>query len=169
MTSLKMPTSMVYQSKINWSDPRKGSDILSFTIDRFKAAVLDFQIQIEGELEDIIRLHFRDPDAFNIRRLNFSLRVPLVQALTGKTPDEEIWSIVWKLADFRNEFAHGTPPPETLQKYADEILEQLRKIHPSISLASVPDEEKHLSILTQAHFTVRRFFREIKEGLTKPH
>jgi hypothetical protein len=157
---------MAYQHKINWSDPSKGSDASSFTIDLFKSAVLDFHVQIEGELEDIINLHFRDPAAFKIN--GFSRKVALVRALIGKTPDDEIWSIVNKLAEFRNKFAHGTPGPEVHQNYADEILEQLRKIWPTISLASVPDEEKNLRVVIQAHFAVRRFFREIKEGLAQP-
>jgi hypothetical protein len=81
---------MAYQHKIDWSDPAKGSDAVSFTMEPVKTAVLDFHIQIEGELEDIINLHFRDPAAFKIN--GFARKVALVRALIGKTPDDEIWS-----------------------------------------------------------------------------
>jgi hypothetical protein len=152
---------MAYQHKIDWSDPRKGSDIVGFTLDRFKTAVLDYHIQIEGELEDIIRMAFRDPDKFKIN--GFSRKVDLVQALIGKTPDDQIWSLVDKLADLRHEYAHGTPSPKTVQKYIGEIQNQLQKIRPDYIIASSLDER--LDILGSAHFTVRRFFREIKEWL----
>ena len=56
---------MAYQHKIDWSDPRKGSDLVSFTMEPVKRPVLDFHVQIEGELEEIINLAFRDPTAVN--------------------------------------------------------------------------------------------------------
>jgi len=115
---------MAYQHKINWSDPAKGSDVVSFTMEPVKTAVLDFHLQIENELGELIKLHFRDPDSFKIKRSNFDRRVALVRAPIGKTLDDEIWSIVNKSGEFRNVFAHNTPTPELLQKYADEILEQ---------------------------------------------
>jgi len=149
------PENMAYQQKINWSDPQKGGDVVSFTMEPVKTAVLDFHVQIEVELEDIINLHFRDPAAFKTNRLDFSRRVSLVRALIGKTPDDEIWSIVNKLGEFRNEFAHKTPGPEILQKYADEILEQLRKIWPAFSLTPDIDQGKHLQILSQALFAIQ--------------
>jgi hypothetical protein len=155
---------MAYPHKINWSDPARESDVVSFTMEPVKTAVLHFHVQIEGELEDIINLHFRDPAAFKIN--GFARKVALVRALIGKTPDDEIWSIVNKLNEFRNKFAHGTPGPETLQKYADEILEQIRKIWPAFSLTPDIDQGKHLQILAHALFAVRRFFREIREWLT---
>jgi hypothetical protein len=67
-----------------------------------------------------------------------------------------------KLNEFRNKFAHGRPGPETLQKYADEILEQIRKIWTAFSLTPDIDQGKHLQILGHAVFAVRRFFREIR-------
>jgi hypothetical protein len=74
-----------------------------------------------------------------------------------------------KLGEFRNEFAHKTPGPEIVQKYADEILEQVRKIWPAFSPAPGDlDQGKQLSILGQALFAIRRFFREIKDRLKKP-
>ena len=81
---------MAYQHKINWSDPGKGSDVLSFALvpEPFKSAVLDLHIQIEGQLEDIISLAFRDPTMFKVNR--FSPKVDLVRALIGKPPDDEI-------------------------------------------------------------------------------
>ncbi len=68
---------MLYQHKIDWSDPHKGSDILFFTpADLFKSAVLDFHAEIEGQLEDIINLALRDPTAFKVngfsRKVDFS-------------------------------------------------------------------------------------------------
>ena len=157
---------MAYQHKIDWS--HLGIDSVSFTlIEPVKSAVLDFHLQLETELGDIIRLHFKNPEAFKIRRLNFSSRVALVQALIGKTPDDEIWALVNKLTDFRNEFAHGTPPPETVQKYADELLEQVRKIWPAFTPIPDSDQGIQLQILGHAMVAIRRFFGEIREAVTR--
>lgn len=105
-----------------------------------KTAVLDFHVQIEGQLEDIINLAFRDPTAYKTDRLGFSRKVGLVRALIGKTPDDE-------------------------REYADEILEQVRKILPTFGPTPELDRGKQLQILAQALFVVRRFFREIKAGI----
>jgi hypothetical protein len=77
------PKPMAYQHKINWSDPAKEGDVVSFTMEPVKTAVLDFHVQIEGELEDIINLHFCDPAAFKTNRLDFARRVSLARALIG--------------------------------------------------------------------------------------
>ena len=161
---------MAYQNKINWSDPKKGSDVMSFSIDPFKSAVLDYNIEIEGELEDIINRHFRNPKAFKTRGMGFNIRLKLARALIGETPDDEIWGIVTNLNELRNKFAHSkshqsVEGAEKIQEIVDKILEQLRKIWPEISLATVPENEKNLAIINQANLGVRRFFREIKTGL----
>ena len=67
--------------------------------------MLDFHVQIEGELEDTVRMAFRDPKRFQIN--GFGRQVNFVRALIGKTPDDEIWDILKNLVDLRNEYAHG--------------------------------------------------------------
>jgi hypothetical protein len=158
---------MAYQHKIDWSDPSKGSEIVSFTMEPVKTAVLDFHLQVETELGEIINLHFKNPDAFKINRLDFSRKVALVQALIGKTPDDEIWPLVNKLSEFRNAFAHGTPPPEMMQNYADKILEQAQKIRPAFTPTPDMPQGTQVQILYQAMFVIRRFFREIRENVTR--
>lgn len=136
---------------------------MSFTLDQFKTAVLDYHIQIEGGLEDIIRIALRDPAKFSVS--GFDRKVRLVRALIGKTPDDEIWEVVKKLAELRNKYAHGTPAPQTLQESINDLEKELQKIQPGYVIASSLD--KQLDILGAAHFTVRRFFREIKEWLAQ--
>jgi hypothetical protein len=157
---------MAYPDKINWSDPRKGSDLLSFDSipEPFKSAVLDYHIQIEGQLEDIIKLAFRDPKRFKVN--GFGRKVDFIRALIGETPDDEIWLLVGKLADLRNEFAHGTPAPQTIQPYIDDIQKQIQKIGPGYIVAAGLYDDKRLDILASAHFVAMRFFREIKEWLS---
>jgi hypothetical protein len=106
---------------------------------------------------------FRDPEAFKITGL--ARKVALVRALIGKTPDDEIWSIVNTLNEFRNKFAHGTLGQETLQKYSKEILQQLLRIWPAFSMNPDIEQGKQIQILGQATFAIRRFFREIKRAL----
>jgi hypothetical protein len=131
-----------------------------------KTAVLDFHVQIEGELDDIINLHFRDPEAFKIN--GFGRKVDLVRALIGKTPDDEIWSLAKKFNKFRKKFAHGKPSPQTLEKNSEELLEQVQKIWPAFRPTTDNEQEQRLQILTQAMFAIRRFFREIKQVLANP-
>jgi hypothetical protein len=155
---------MAYQHKINWSDPRKGGGVLSFTRDEFKSAVLDLHIQIEGQLEEIRHTAFRDPDMFK-GRLEFSRQVRLVRALIGKSPDDEIWEIVNKLAALRNEFAHTTPAPKAIHDHIDALEKQVQKIGPGSIVAAGLYNDKRLDIVVSAHFAVQRFFLEIKDWL----
>lgn len=75
---------MAYSKKIDWKDPAKASGALSSTQYRFKSAVLDFQVQVEGGLADIITRHFQDPTAYNLTLMGFERRIDLVRALVGK-------------------------------------------------------------------------------------
>ena len=155
---------MAHQNKIDWSDPSLANATVSFTMEPVKAGVLDYHVQIEGELDDLIDMLLRDPEAFKIT--GFARKVALVRALIGKTPDDEIWSIVDKLNEFRNKFAHGKPGPEVLQKYSEELLRQLQKLWPVFYPNPADIEQgKQLQILGQAMFAIRRFFREIKSAL----
>jgi hypothetical protein len=40
---------MIYNQKINWQDPNMQGAGLAFSQSKFKSAVLDYQIQVEGE------------------------------------------------------------------------------------------------------------------------
>jgi len=157
---------MIYEDKIDWADPNKTGDVLSFTQSKFKSAVLDYQIEVEGDLEDIIRRHFRDPEAYKVKLLGFQHRIELVRALIGKTPDDGIWEIVKRLGELRNQYSHsrftGTAAgKKKIEDVTTKILGQLKSVRPGI----FPDGLPELEIITQAHFMVRRFFREINEAL----
>jgi hypothetical protein len=147
---------MIYEDKIDWADPNKTGDVLSFTQSKFKSAVLDYQIEVEGDLEDIIRRHFRDPEAYKVKLLGFQRRIELVRALIGKTPDDGIWETIKRLGELRNQYSHSR-----FTGTAAGILGQLKSVRPGI----FPDGLPELEIITQAHFIVRRFFREINEAL----
>ena len=155
---------MAYQHKINWSQP--GGDVVSFVTEPLKSAVLDYHVQVEVELGDLINVLLRDPEAFKIT--GFARRVALVRALIGKTPDDEIWAIVNKLNEFRNKFGHGTPSAEILKAYSQAILEQVRKIWPTFSPSSKGLHDQYIEIVSHAMFVIRRFFREIRKGLGLP-
>src|SRR5258708_38243335 len=158
---------MAYHKNINGPDPAKRIEQISFKKETVKTAVVDYHVQIEGELDDFINLQLRDPEAFKIT--GFARKVALVRALIGRTPDDEIWLVVNKLNEFRNKFAHGTPSPETLQKYSEELLDQVRKIWPPFSPNPADNEQgQRLQILGQAMFAIRRFVREINAALAKP-
>jgi hypothetical protein len=49
---------MIYENKINWNALAGG--VLRSTTSPFKSAVLDYQIQVDAELEDIVKRHVRD-------------------------------------------------------------------------------------------------------------
>jgi hypothetical protein len=157
---------MIYENKINWKDPAKGGGVLGFRTYRFKSAVLDYQIQVEGELEDIIKRHFRDPEAYETKYVPFKRRIELVRALIGKTPDDGIWAVVKNLGDLRNRYSHSRineteAGKKEIQKMTAEILRLLKGIRPGTFPDGLPDE----GIIEQAHFMVQRFFREINEAL----
>jgi len=40
---------MIYEDKIDWADPNKVGDVLTFTQSKFKSAVLDYQIAVEND------------------------------------------------------------------------------------------------------------------------
>ncbi|SRR6266436_1857106 len=159
---------MIYEKKIDWTDPAKASDALTFTTYRFKSAVLDYQIQVEGELEDMIKRHFRDPEAYDTKYVPFKRRMELVRALIGKTPDERIWYVVKSLGDLRNKYSHSRyneteAGKKDIRKMTADILGLLKGIRPDTFPDGLPDEE----IILQAHFMVKRFFREINEALDR--
>jgi hypothetical protein len=81
---------MIYENKINWRDPNKQAAPLVFVQSKFKSAVLDYQIQVEGELEDMIKRHFRNPEAYQTKYLPFQRRMEMVRALIGETPDDAV-------------------------------------------------------------------------------
>lgn len=47
----------------------------------------------------------------------------------------------------------------------NEILEKLKRIRPELNFNGVPVPDRDYEILVQSHFVVKRFFREINEGL----
>jgi hypothetical protein len=161
---------MAYSKKIDWRDPAKSSAALVSTRHRFKSAVLDFQVQVEGELADIITRHFQDPSAYNLTPLGFERRIELVRALVGETPDDDIWPLIKSLGQLRNKYSHSRFV-ETAEGKAEiatmmvKILEKLKRIRPDLNFDGVPDADRDYMILTESHFVAQRFFREINEGL----
>jgi hypothetical protein len=93
---------MLYEKKIDWTKARGA--VLVSTRDPFKSAVLDYQIEVEGDLEDIIKRH---PQAYKTDRMPFRKRIKRVRTLIGKTPDGGIWAVVKSLGCLRNKYAHS--------------------------------------------------------------
>jgi hypothetical protein len=103
-----------------------------------------------------------------VKYLPFVRRIELVRALIGETPDDGIWEVVERLGELRNQYSHsrftGTAEGiENIKRMTDEILRELRRVRHDIVPGELPDQD----IITLAHFTVRRFFREINEALDK--
>ena len=157
---------MIYEDKIDWADRDKGSDLVSYSGGPFKDAVLGFNILVEEELEDIIERHVRDRK--KVPWLPFAQRVRLVRALIGETPDDGIWKVVKALNDLRNRFAHsGSRTAEgiaEIEQITINILNHVKELRPDVLLSATSNQ---LDIITLAILTVRRFFREVNEALTK--
>jgi len=154
---------MLYEKKIDWTKARGA--VLVSTRDPFKSAVLDYQIEVEGDLEDIIKRH---PQAYKTDRMPFRKRIKRVRTLIGKTPDDGIWAVVKSLGCLRNKYAHSRSTEtaagkKEIQKMTAEILTLLKGIRPGIFPDALPDQD----IIEQAHFMVQRFFREINKALDK--
>jgi hypothetical protein len=161
---------MLYENKINWVAPAKGGGILQFTLDQFKAAVLDYQVEVEGELGDIIKRHFQDQEEYETRYIPFDRRVALVRALIGKTPNDDIWLLVKSLGKLRNLYSHSRftwteAGKKEIQKMTNTMLSQINGIRPDMNFDPIPDRE--IQVIIQAHFIVQRFLREINEALDK--
>jgi len=142
---------------------------LAFTQSRFKSAILDYQIQVEGELGDIIKRHFRDQEAYNIRRLQFQARVDLVRALIGDTPDDGFWNLIKSLGNLRNQYSHSrytetTEGQKKIQDAKNAIFQHMQNIRSDIKPEMFPND---LEILTWANFMLQVFFRVINEALDK--
>ena len=160
---------MIYEAKIDWKVVKPHAGLLSVQ-DEFKTVVLDYQIGVEGELEDIIRRHLRNPAACKTKYIPFERRIEWVQALIGKTPDDEIWGVVKSLGKLRNQFAHSKVSAKEagkkkVEKLTIEIFNQIATIRPSIRWRASPPDR--LDILAHAHLIVQRFFGEINEGLDR--
>jgi len=160
---------MIYNQKINWQDPNMQGAGLAFSQSKFKSAVLDYHIQVEGELGDIIKRLFRDQEAYKIRYVPFRTRIDLVRAPIGKTPDDEFWDLIKSLGNLRNQYSHSRfteteAGQEKIQEITDTILRQLQNIRSDIKTEMLPNQ---LEVITQAHFMVQIFFRVINEALDK--
>jgi hypothetical protein len=156
---------MIYENKIDWT---KGLGVLSFTQSEFKSAVLDYQIQVEGVLEDIIKRHLRDQERMP-RLWQFELRIKFARALIGETPDDKIWSVVESLGKLRNQYSHSRftetqAGKQKIQELINAILCQLKSVRPDLVWNATPDQ---MQILMQAHYMVQRFFREINDALDR--
>jgi hypothetical protein len=75
--------------------------------DPFKTAVIDYQIEVDSGISDIINIHFRNPDAYDVERASLKVRIQLAQALIGPTPDDDVWDIVKAFSRLRNSLAHS--------------------------------------------------------------
>jgi len=58
---------MIYENNLDWRDKLL---LIAFTHDPFKSAILDYQIQVEGQLEDIIERYPGDPKASKKARMD---------------------------------------------------------------------------------------------------
>jgi hypothetical protein len=163
---------MIYENKIKWP----AMAILSRTQDPFRDAVLDYQIQVEGALGDIIKRHFRDQRIYNMRYVQFRNRVNLARALIGETPDDAFWPLIETLGDLRNHYSHSRytrteAGREKTKAMVEKILRQISEVWPEIEWREHPDQ---IAIIQQAHMMVQGFLQEINRaldtlGLPKPY
>jgi len=159
---------MIYDQKINWR-ALTALGVLSFSQNKFKSAALDYEIQVEGELGDIIKRHFRDQEVYEIRYLPFRTKIRLVRALIGKTPDDRFWDLIASLGTLRNQYSHsrftGTAEGQKkIKEITNTILHQMQTIRADLKPEMFPDP---LNVIQQAHLMVQEFFRVIEEVLDK--
>jgi hypothetical protein len=160
---------MIYDQKINWrSRQSHGSKSVQRMI-RSRLLILDYQIGMEADINDLINYHFKDPDMYEVERAPLQIRIQIVRALIGPTPDDGVWEIVDRFSKLRNSFAHSTAAytADGIRKAEDQtraVLKSLQKVRPEFTDAAATDRTW---IIGWAALTVQGFFREIRRGLSR--
>ena len=136
--------------------------------DPFKSAVIDYQTDMEAAISDLINLHFRNPEAYDVERAPFQTRIQIAKALIGPTPDDDIWDIVKAFSSLRNTLAHSSTAytEEGIRKterQTRDILRALQKVRPEYTDEIAKDR---MFMIAWAAITVQGFFREIREALS---
>jgi hypothetical protein len=159
---------MIYDQKIDWRNPNQGMGIVGSRLDPFKSAVLDYQTDIEAEINDLINLHFRDPDAYDVEYAPLKIRIQLARALIGPTPDDDIWAIITAFSKLRNSLPHSATAytAEGIKKTESQtrnLLTALQKLRPEYTDEAAKDKDW---VIAWAAMTVQCFFREIRKALS---
>jgi hypothetical protein len=135
---------MIYDQKINWrSRQSHGSKSVQRMI-RSRLLILDYQIGMEADINDLINYHFKDPDMYEVERAPLQIRIQIVRALIGPTPDDGVWEIVDRFSKLRNSFAHSATAytADGIRKTEDQtraVLKSLQKVRPEFTDAAATD------------------------------
>jgi hypothetical protein len=115
--------------------------------------ILDFHLQVEESLVELIESFLRDAKQVKLDRLSFAAKVNWARALVGPQEKDEIWELALKLNALRNSVAHRTP--RAPQEKHDELEAELRRLVPEIQL-----REQDAAVFYAALACIK-FFREI--------
>jgi hypothetical protein len=121
---------------------------------------INHHLDLEAELEDLIRSQLRDPDKFKVEDLSFPKKVELAQALAGPQPDDHLWDILLKFNETRNTIAHRKK--QTPQTKFNELRRLVTSALPSYP---VPDDTQ---VLGGALKICTWFIRDVKQSLPPP-
>jgi hypothetical protein len=157
---------MLYVTKIDWSKIETALTV--YRHDKFKSAVLDFHINMEAGVNEIINCHFRDPGAIKLYLFGLKARIEIARALIGPTPDDKAWNIIATFSELRNIYAHS-PTYKTaegekrIKAKVTEVWEKILVVNPGLgpNFPNPPRED----IVQRAEVVVDRFFREINAHL----
>jgi hypothetical protein len=116
-------------------------------VDEIAQIILKGHLDVEADLDDVLRTIFVREDFLKRSRLSFTQKVHLVRALGYHDDEEEGWALVFGLNALRNEIAHG----QKSEKRTDKI-NVLRKL-----LQPYGDEEfkKHVRNVEEAEVVVQ--------------
>jgi hypothetical protein len=123
---------------------------------------INHHLDIEAELEGLIRSQLRAPDSFDVEdpRFPFPKKVDLARALVGPQPDDDLWDILLKFNETRNAIAHrDKKDPQT--KF-NELSKLVTNAPPSLPVAD--DTQVMMSALKICTW----FIRDIKQSLPPP-
>ena len=76
--------------------------------DPMVARILDFHLQVEQSLVELIKSFLKDAEQVKTDNLSFPAKVSWARALAGPQDKDEIWTLALKLNELRNSVAHRT-------------------------------------------------------------
>lgn len=121
---------------------------------------INHHLNLEAQLEDLIRSQLRDPDRVDFDRMQSPAKVELTRALAGPQTDDYLWEIVLKFNETRNTIAHRkkTLPPQKFTELRGLVTK-------AVSSALVADDTQ---VMMSALKICTWFLQEIKQSLPPP-
>lgn len=103
-------------------------------IDETLHALLKGHLLLEGQLDQILRLHVFNPDQLDELRLQFVQKVALCRSLALRKGDLGEWQVLLALNALRNDFAHNlrSTKREARMKQVRDLLLQASKGAPYV-------------------------------------